>query len=215
MSRGDKSFDGLDGKGYKTLRTYEAMKGVGEWYEWADENWDKVIEEVTINGLLLVFSGGAANIARSALSGAAKAVLLNSPRLMKALGLAVKGAEAGGKTIETIESAGVLGNNMMALGKVVGTVVEGATFDAAHRYLSTGSVHYEGLADWAKSVFWSSLTLGAFHYTGGKMKEVTELLSGAMKKMPKPIAGMFNEFDSKGNGGNSYNVRNLSHTTYG
>ncbi len=136
----------------------------------SDATQDQILEELVINAPLIIVSGGVASLARVGITAGARAI---------AGRMAVKWA---GKTFAR-----------KAAFWTAGMVVEGAAFEASHIALGkiTG-LNKEDLSaisglEWAERIFWSSVTLGAFHGTGKGVRRMfqKEVTSGGGKVMSK------------------------------
>lgn len=126
-----------------------------EWRTVKDETTDMVMKEVLINAPLILVSGGVASVGRMALSAAARSLATRA-------GIVALGARMaeGGVMAQRMLSAGRLG------ARATGLLTEGFLFEAAHMGLQGEWILSQ--PDWVQRTLWSSVSLGAFKFAGGK-----------------------------------------------
>lgn len=168
-------FAELQGNDRQIMELYKDMMGTGEFYNFSDATWDTIRKEVIINAPLIIISGGAASLARTAATNIARGAvsmttrglsagaeaLINSGKFIRAARFGMRAADVGEKLIATGRSGRML---YWGVGKVAGAVVEGAAFEAVHTGLQGESLL--DAPDWAKRILISSVTLGTFHLAG-------------------------------------------------
>lgn len=172
-------FEDLKGVDKKIMESYKDMMGYGEWHNFSDESWDKIIEETIINAPLILISGGAATVGRGLLSAGARAVIA-SGRFAR-IGLTVaKGAE-------TITATGKIGKALYWSGRGVGLLAEGTAFETVYSGLHGENLFeggWEKFPEWGKRILWSSATLGVFHVAGAGATEVNKVILKHISKFP-------------------------------
>lgn len=122
-----------------------------------DESWDEITSELMINAPLIIVSGGFAALGRGAIAAGALELSGATARFLASRGVELSARRylTGSLVSQAIKTTAKAGVNL---------ALEGAIFDTTHRALTFQ--HYESLPDWAKSTFWSAVTLGAFHGSG-------------------------------------------------
>lgn len=172
-------FEELKGMDRKIMESYKDMMGYGEWHNFSDASWDKIIEETIINAPLILISGGFANAARGALSVGARA-LIASGRFARIGLTVVEGAEK-------VTAVGKIGKALYWSGRSGGLLVEGAAFETAYSGLHGENLFaggWEKFPEWGKRILWSSATLGVFHVAGAGANEINKVILKHISKFP-------------------------------
>ncbi|PID70609.1 hypothetical protein CSB37_00790 [bacterium DOLZORAL124_38_8] len=162
---------------------YVKSAGIGT-FNWADETWDTVFEELVINAPLIIVSGGFANVARFGLSAGARSVVarmgLSAARLGR-IGRIANGARGFvGLGVEALAFEGMHGALMEGMGSVLDKEVD-TIFDA------------NGLGEIGTRVMWTAATLGVFkmvHKIGVGTKLKNLLPNVADKKLLNGIKNL-------------------------
>lgn len=180
-------FEELKGMDRKIMESYKDMMGYGEWHNFSDASWDKIIEETIINAPLILLSGGAASLTRAALTKGAQ-LLIASARLTR-FGVAAVRVARGVEATGAVGKAFYWGSSkaISMTGKAGGLLVEGTVFETVYSGLHGENLFeggWEKFPEWGKRILWSSATLGVFHVAGAGATKVNEVILKHISKFP-------------------------------
>jgi len=165
------------------MEQYRSISGAGSAI--ADATWDMIIEEVAINAPLIVASGGAASVVRAGLTAGARG-LIATGRFAR-IGLVTGRALRAGVMVENaVTATSGVGRALYWGGRGAGLLAEGAVFEVLHTKLQGHDFFDENLPPWWKRILWTSATLGAFHLSGAKARQLNKYIKkNATKLFPE------------------------------